>query len=186
MAHSLGAGHLHGLAQGLDQVIRAAAILDKQEKVEFIFIGDGPEKVNLRQQVLNLGINNFTFLDPITKIQIPETLSTADILIVPLKMQLTGAVPSKLYEGMAAGKPIILIAESEAAKIVQDADCGIVIKPGDIDNLAKAISYLATNADARQRLGENGRRVVKEKYDLSKIAYDFGKLLIDTFPPKRK
>ena len=160
---------LHGIAQGLDLLIESATRLTNYPGIEFIFIGDGPEKQNLLKQASSLGLKNVTFLDPIPKAQIPETLCTADILVVPLKIQLTGAVPSKLYEGMAAGKPIILIAETEAAEIVREADSGIVIKPGDIESLTSAVSYLASEPDERIRLGNNGRRIVKEKFDQGKI-----------------
>lgn len=168
---------LHGLAQGLDQILAAAANLSNNSNIEFIFIGDGPEKPKLVDQVLNSGINNVTFLDPIPKSQIPDALASADILIVPLKIQLTGAVPSKLYESMAAGKPVILIAESEAAKIVHNADCGMVITPGDIEALTSAIQHLAANPEERKRLGVNGRNAAINKFDRRKIVYDFATFL---------
>lgn len=171
---------LHGLAQGLDQIITAASSLNNHANIGFILIGDGPEKPDLVNQVLNSGINNVTFLDPMPKSQIPDALASADILIVPLKIQLTGAVPSKLYEGMAAGKPIILIAESEAAEIVHNADCGIVVKPGDIEALTSAILHLSANSEERKRLGINGRKAVIEIYDRRKIVQDFAYFLKNT------
>lgn len=168
---------LHGLAQGLDQIIFAAIKLQNQTNIEFILIGDGPEKQNLVRQVMNSGIINVTFLDPIPKSQVPDILASADILIVPLKRQLTGAVPSKLYEGMAAGKPVILIAGSEAAEIVQNADCGIVVQPNDIRALVSAIQVLAVDKEERIRKGQNGRKTVLEKYDRRRISKDFAQFL---------
>jgi glycosyltransferase involved in cell wall biosynthesis len=169
---------LHGLAQGLDQIVKAAIALQENNLYEFIFIGDGPEKKGLLNLVKQSGIKNVTFLDPIPSSQIPATLSSADILLVPLKIHLTGAVPSKLYEGMAAGKPIILIAGSEAAGILQDAGCGISVKPGDIDGLVSAILQLAGNDKERNRLGSNGRKAAIEKYNRHKIAQEFANFLL--------
>lgn len=171
---------LHGLAQGLYQIIEAAAMLVGQPSIEFTFIGDGPEKQNLIGIAEDKNLKNIHFLNPIPKSQIPETLDRADVLLVPLKIQLTGAVPSKLYEGMAAGKPIILIAESEAAEIVHNADCGIVVKPGDIEALTSAILHLSANSEERKRLGINGRKAVIEIYDRRKIVQDFAYFLKNT------
>ena len=176
---------LHGLAQGLDQIIVAARNLKNQQNIEFIFIGDGPKKLDLVHQVNDSGLNNVTFLNPIPKSQIPEELAKADILIVPLKVQLTGAVPSKLYEGMAAGKPIILIAESEAAEIVINADCGIVVTPGDVEALTSAIQLLSANSEERKRLGTNGRKAVCENFDRRKIVQDFASFLQKSFTEEK-
>ncbi len=170
---------LHGLAQGLDQIVAAAEILKNHTNLEFVLIGDGPEKQNLIKQTKSAGISNITFLDPIPKSEIPEALASADILIVPLKLQLTGAVPSKLYEAMAASKPVVLIAESEAAEIVCNADCGVVVKPGDIEKLASEIQHFAAHPEERIRLGKNGRNAVIEKYDRIKITKEFSEFLQD-------
>jgi len=168
---------LHGIAQGLDQIIAAANEIGDKEEIEFVFIGDGPEKehlVNSAKKSKNTGI---CFRDPVAKSEIPSILAQADILIVPLKTQLTGAVPSKLYEGMAAAKPIILVAESEAAEIVLESDCGIVIKPGDIKSLISGIRYLASNPEARKRMGINGRKVAELRFDREMIADQFAAYL---------
>lgn len=169
---------LHGLAQGLDQIIQASIILSSNDSIEFIFIGDGPVKTQLIDQAQHSGIQNVTFLDPIPSSQIPAALLAADILLVPLKVQLTGAVPSKLYEGMAAGKPIILIAESEAAEILNNAECGISVKPGDTNGLVSAILRLASDEEERNRLGSNGRKAAIENYDRRKIAQKFANFLL--------
>ena len=130
---------LHGLSQGLEQIIWAAQKLPSTEHVEFTFVGDGPEKSKLVQLVKDLNLNDFYFLEPVAKTEIPSILRTADVLVIPLRIQLTGAVPSKLYEAMAVGKPVILIAESEAANVVKEANCGITVHPGDIDGLVAAM-----------------------------------------------
>lgn len=164
---------LHGLAQGLDQIVEAAAKLKDQPSIEFVLIGDGPEKQALIEKVRELNLKNIEFRNPIPKSLIPVILSEADIILVPLKTQLTGAVPSKLYEAMASGKAVILVAEIEAAEIVRNADCGIVVSPGDVATLADSIHYLAAHPDIRERLGANGRKIAIEKYDRTKIVEQF-------------
>ncbi len=170
---------LHGLAQGLDQIIDAAKLLEEDHpEIEFKLVGDGPEKSTLKKKAQELNLRNITFLDPIPKTEIPNLLTSADMLIVPLKIQLTGAVPSKLYEGMAVAKPIILIAGNEAAEIVNNADCGVVIAPGDTKALTYAITQLARDETLRIRMGQNGRKVVMEKYDRRRITKAFSQFLI--------
>lgn len=168
---------LHGLAQGLDQILLAAQKLQLTEDIGFTFIGDGPEKQKLMQLSKDLGLKNTRFLDPISKKQIPEFLQNAQAIIVPLKIQLTGAVPSKLYEAMAMGKPVILIAESEAAKIVSDAKCGMVVHPGDINGLVSAIRYLKDHPTESRQMGERGRSAAIRNHDRKRITDNFARFL---------
>ena len=168
---------LHGLAQGLDQVLLAAKSLQGRLPITFTFIGDGPEKEHMVRLTHDLELDNVTFLSPLPKNEIPPLLAAAEIIIVPLKVQLTGAVPSKLYEAMAVGNPIVLIAASEAAQIVKQADCGLCVSPGDVDGIARAVTILAENADERTRLGDNGRTYVVQHFDRQAIIQQFYEFL---------
>jgi glycosyltransferase involved in cell wall biosynthesis len=170
---------LHGLAQGLEQILLAAQKLLSEGFIDFTFVGDGPEKWRLIQLAKDLNLNHIRFLDSVAKEKVPAILRTADVLIIPLKIQLTGAVPSKLYEAMSMRKPIILIAESEAAKIVNDAHCGIVVRPGDIDGLAAAMLYLKTHPEVCKQMGKNGRQVAVQNHDRVGIVDQFAQFLIE-------
>jgi len=171
---------LHGMAQGLDQIVEAAHVLRK-EPVEFVLVGDGPEKQNLIRLKDERQIQNISFKDPVFKADIPQILSMADVIFVPLKIQLTGAVPSKLYEAMASAKPVILMAGDEAAEIVNNAHCGIVIQPGDVSGLVEAIKILAFNRKLRLEMGMAGRIYVDEHFNRRMIAGRFYEMLIDQF-----
>lgn len=164
---------LHGLAQGLEQILLAAKRLPADTPAEFIFIGEGPEKRRLSQLAQELKLTRVQFQDALAKEKIADALNTADAIIVPLKTQLTGAVPSKLYEAMAMGKPVILIAASEAAQIVNEADCGLVIQPGDIEGLIVAIQDLISDPIKAKRLGENARQAAVQKYNRAAIINRF-------------
>jgi glycosyltransferase involved in cell wall biosynthesis len=158
---------LHGLAQGLDQILLAADSFKNQPNLEFLFYGDGPLKRQLVKQAKDKRLSNCSFFDAVSSNNLPALLNQAQIVLVPLKIQLTGAVPSKLFEAMASGKPIILIGESEASEIVKSSDCGICVKPGDISGLIGAIRFLADSPTERERLGKNGRIAAEKKYDRS-------------------
>jgi glycosyltransferase involved in cell wall biosynthesis len=166
---------LHGIAQGLDQILAAASRLD--ERIEFVFVGDGPEKEELIQKAAQLKVRNVRFLAPVPREVIAGMLASADIAIVPLKIRLPGAVPSKLYEAMASGLPVILLADGEPADITQKSEAGIVIAPQDIDGLVNALRRLAEEPKERQRLGQNGRRAAIEHYNRDRIVETFAQFL---------
>jgi glycosyltransferase involved in cell wall biosynthesis len=164
---------LHGLAQGLDQVLAAAESFGEYPNVQFVLVGDGPEKQHLVQRATRAGLRNVRFLDPRPARQIPPFVASADVVLVPLKMELQGAVPSKLYEAMASGRPVILIADGEPAEIVQQHQAGLVVRSGDTENLVRSIKTLCSQPHLRVTLGNNGRRAAERDYDRSRIAAGF-------------
>ncbi|MGA7731699.1 MAG: glycosyltransferase family 4 protein [Chloroflexia bacterium] len=168
---------LHGIAQGLDQVLAAAReMLDKPE-FRFVLIGDGPEKEKLQQDAERLGLSNVTFLDSRPQSDIPALLASADTVLVPLKTYIPGAVPSKLYEAMSSGQPVILVASGEAAQITREHGAGLIVEPGDMTGLVKALSTLRDSHGLRRALGENGRRAAEEHFDRTRIVTRFVRFL---------
>jgi colanic acid biosynthesis glycosyl transferase WcaI len=164
---------LHGLAQGLDQVLSAAEALRAEAGLRFVLVGDGPEKRALLQQARQRDLINVCFLDPCPAREIPELLAAADVVLVTLKMHIPGAVPSKLYEAMASGRPVVLAASGEAAAIVRQHQAGIVVEPGDIAGLTQALHTLRAQPDLCRVLGENGRRAAEQHFDRAKIVARF-------------
>lgn len=164
---------LHGLAQGLDQVLAAAEIMGEGSQVEFVLIGDGPEKKRLVKEARDRSIANVAFLEMSAAKDIPALLASADVALVTLKTYISGAVPSKLYEAMASGLPVVLVADGEAAEIVRHHNVGITVRPGDVHGLIKALQALINDPTLRRRLGENGRRVAEKYFDRTIIADRF-------------
>lgn len=164
---------LHGLAQGLDQILEAADVLRKHDDLQITLIGDGPEKNQLMKRASERNLSNVQFLPPRPAREIPPLVAAADILLVTLKLHIPGAVPSKLYEAMAAGRPVVLVADGEAAEIVETYKSGFVVKPGDINGLIKALRLLQKNPDLRYELGQNGRKAVEKYFDRTSIANQF-------------
>jgi glycosyltransferase involved in cell wall biosynthesis len=160
---------LHGLAQGLDQVVHAAELVPSESELDIVLLGDGPTKAELIMDAEARGLKNIQFLDPVAPSEMPSWIASADIALVTLKTYIPGAVPSKLYEAMAAGAPVILVAEGESVDIVRKHNAGIVVKPGDIAGLANALKTLASNSELRGELGANGRRAAEQFYDRNVI-----------------
>jgi len=156
---------LHGVAQGLDQVLLAAARLEDLPRFRISFVGDGPDKKRLQNMAEELGLTNVRFLDPVPKEAMPALVSQADICLAPLKIYIPGAVPSKLYEAMACGRPVVFVGEGEAAQIVIASQAGLVIRPGDVSGLAASLRELAVDGELRRHLGACGRRVAETQFD---------------------
>jgi glycosyltransferase involved in cell wall biosynthesis len=174
---------LHGLAQGLDQVVDSAAAFRENTDVRFVFMGDGPEKPQLQERVRAARLAQVRFLDARPAAEMPAYLAAADIIVIALRTTLPGAVPSKLYEAMASGRPVVLVADGEAAEIVRTHDAGVTVRPGDIDGISHAIRELRSDPARRARLGANGRRAAERCFDRAHIASRFIDYLEAHVPP---
>jgi len=169
---------LHGIAQGLDQIIKAAVELEKTvPELQIILIGDGPEKDQLIDSAEELNISNFTFVEPQTKEKMPGIWASANIALISLKQYIPGAVPSKLYEAMASGVPVIMIGEGEPEHIVKSANCGVTVKPNNQNALVEAFIKLANDQKLKNAFGNNGRSYVKEHFNRENIMNEFLKYL---------
>lgn len=176
---------LHGLAQGLDQLIQAADMLHDEAGLEIILVGDGPEKRELVETAQQRELGNIRFLDPIPAERVPELLASADILLITLKSYIPGAVPSKLYEAMASGKPVVLVASGEPASIVEQHQAGIAVEPGNISGLVDALRRLRDNPNLRREFGQNGRHAAEESFNREKIVAGFMNFL-EAYSPSRE
>lgn len=156
---------LHGLAQGLDNILDAAEAVRDVPGLAIVLIGDGPVKQRLANTARSRGLTNVRFVDAIDRADVPAVLASADIALVPLGFRLPGAVPSKLYEAMASGVTVLLVAEGEPARILQTSGGGMVVAPGDSEELAAALRHLASSDALRASLGSAGRTAAVEKHD---------------------
>ena len=172
---------LHGMAQGLDQVLEALARLNGAGPLA-VFIGDGPERESLLRRAAKIGLRRVRFLKVVPREDIPALLASADIAVVPLRIRLPGAVPSKIYEAMASGIPVLLVADGEAADIVREAGAGVVVEPGNVADLADAFVRLAGNPEERREMGRAGRDSALSRFDRSAITAGFLRQLEENAP----
>lgn len=168
---------LHGVAQGLDQVLESAARLRHRPEIRVLLLGDGPAKRQLQQRAADLGLDGVKFLDAQPRESVPSLLAAADIAIVPLKRRLPGAVPSKIYEAMGAAVPIVLVAGGEPADIVQAARAGVAVAPDDPAGLTAALEALAGDSELRSALGKAGRQAAETRFNRRIIAEKFMRFL---------
>tara|TARA_B100002051_G_C16744951_1_gene646921 strand:- start:2749 stop:3933 length:1185 start_codon:yes stop_codon:yes gene_type:complete len=157
---------LHGIAQGLDQLIFAAKEMENLSlNVQIILIGDGLEKKKLVEHSKKLKLKNVTFVGIQEKKLMPAIWASADIAIISLKKYIIGAVPSKLYEAMASSTSILLIGEGECADIVKKANCGITVSPGDIYGIVNGIKEIIISEKDRMLFSSNARLQIEMQYN---------------------
>ena len=168
-----------GMAQGLETVLLAAERLRDRGEVVFLLIGEGAEREQLLERSRELRLTNVGFLAKQPREKVPAYLAAADVCVVPLRRReiFKTAIPSKMFEAMAAAKPVILGVEGEAKEILLEAQGGIAIPPDDSDALAKAILRLLQRPELGRALGANGRRAVREKYSRQQQARAYLELL---------
>ena len=167
----------HGISQGLASIADAAAQL-AGEPIRFAFVGEGADKERLRQRVAELGLRNTTLLPGVPHEQVPALLAAADILLAPLRdvPLFSSFIPSKIFEYLAAGRPVVGAVVGEAAQILREAGAPVV-PPGDAGALVGVIKALAANPERRQAMGRKGRSYVEKHFDRTMLAREYRKLI---------
>lgn len=168
----------HGISQGLASVADAAALLAPDPRVHVALAGDGADKAQIARRVAELGLRNVTLLPGVPYEQVPALLAAADICLVCLRdiPLFATFIPSKMFEYLAAGKPVIGAVTGEAAAILREAGARVV-PPQDSAALAAAIGDLTGTPATRQAMGEQGRRYVELYFDRASLARQYRKLL---------
>jgi glycosyltransferase involved in cell wall biosynthesis len=158
----------HGHYNSLWTIIQAANHLRDNSRFAFVLIGDGDYKASLEQQVRDLKLHNVTFLASIPRHECPEYLALADVFLLPnrngnfFRMNL----PNKLFDFLAASRPIVVAGEGETGDVVIQAKAGDVVPAEDAAAMAKSIHRMAgLNESERLRMGEMGRAFVMSRYN---------------------
>jgi len=161
----------HGLSQGLDVIVEAAKLVSDLD-VEFVLAGEGADKAAMVEKVRREQIPNVRFLPNQPQEAMPGLLAQAYATVITLRRLevFKRARPSKIYESMACGRPIVASLWGEAADLVREAGAGIVVEPEDPTALAGAVRRLAADPELAQELGARGRAYVVEHLNRAKIA----------------
>lgn len=170
-----------GLTQGLEQVIEAARVLRTEPSIRFVIVGDGAAKESLRREVQDSNLSNVQFIPFQPRELLPFVMATANVSLVPLKKSFAAdSVPSKVYSILASGRPLIAITEenSDMRRLMEQAECGFAVEPGDTRQLVEAIRALHRDRALCARLGANGRAYVVRFHSRQAAARKFQELLL--------
>lgn len=173
---------LLGLAQGLDQILDLAKSLPSDVAGRFVLVGDGPAREHLERRISEESIPRVKMVPAVSRDRVPAILAVADAAVISLGMSIPGAVPSKIYEAMASSLPILLIADGEPARRVEQAECGLAVPPGDAAALADAYRRLADSDSLRERFSIGGRRAAETLYHRDRIADTLDQFLRQLLP----
>jgi len=162
----------HGMSNDLGVVLEAARLLMENPQIAIVLLGDGKDKPTLMVQAAEMKLSNVHFLPPVPKSRMGEALAAADTCIAILKpIPLYATVyPNKVFDYMAAGKPVILAIDGVIREVVEGAEAGVFVPPGDAPALAQAIQSLADDHKKGRIMGLNGRRCIEEDFDRVKLA----------------
>ncbi|MDQ6877302.1 MAG: glycosyltransferase family 4 protein [Candidatus Dormibacteraeota bacterium] len=157
----------HGAAYGLEALLSAADLLRHDAAVEFWLVGEGSEKSKLIQRATAMKLESVKFLDPIPRGSLAELYKSVDVCAATLRrldFVKTMALSCKIFEYMAAGRPVLVAAEGETADLVERADGGLVVEPENPEQLAAAVQRLRASPALRRRLAGQGRDYVERHF----------------------
>ena len=161
-----------GITNGLDLVLQAMQIIEQTEPwlLECVLIGDGPEKARLQQMAHDWGLKSVRFENVVPRAQVPHYAAQADILVLVQKEVLYGS-SNKLYDYMAAAKPIVFSVFAGHNNLVEQAQCGVAASPESATDLAEKLLTVAHMPEVERRtMGERGRAYVQQHHDYSVLA----------------
>jgi glycosyltransferase involved in cell wall biosynthesis len=162
----------HGMSNDLDVVLESAKILQPRKDILFILLGDGKEKPSLQARAADESLSNVCFLPPIPKLEMPAALAAADVCIAilkPIEMYKT-TYPNKVFDYMAAGRPVVLAIDGVIRQVIEQAGGGIAVRPGDPIGLADAVRKLADDPKMGREMGRLGHNYVKAHFDRAVLA----------------
>jgi len=176
-------GGIIGYAQGLEVVLNAAEIVQKEPRIKIVLQGAGPVKEELMLLMEEKKLKNVIFRDPVTKKEMPSILKSVDVALVPLrKLDLfKGAIPSKIFEAQAMQLPLLLGVEGEAHEhFIHNAQAGFAYEPENSDDMAEKMLQIVQDDTLRIKMGENGRKYVMDNFNRNIIASRFQEVIENT------
>ena len=166
----------HGLSHGLGAILDAAA---NQPEVTFLMVGDGADRDRLLAERDRRQLTNVEMRPSVDKSEVPALYAAADACVVPLRdvPLFETFVPSKLFEVLAAGKPVVGAVRGEARDILVRSGGALLIEPERGDQLAQAIERLRQDPSLCADLGRRGRAFAERFYDRDALADRYLRLL---------
>ena len=173
------AGNL-GHTSAVEDLLDAADLLRTQPTIRFVLVGEGVKKAELLDIAQRQQLTNVLFLPFQPRERFAEMMAAADVSVVTLNPSLARtSLPSKLFNIMASGRPVLAIAphDSEVAQVVERAHCGIVVQPGDPQEVANQVRFLRDNAAHGIEMGQRGRAELETRYSRERCVREFTDLL---------
>lgn len=158
-----------GLLQPVADIVNAAKKTRDDKTIKYTIIGSGVKLEELKELARERNLSNIDFTGDLRFNETNELMLKADIAVVPLLdiEEFKGALPSKFFDSMALGLPIILGVDGEARQILEENRTGIYYKPGSSEDLVEKIYWLKAHPEEASCMGEAGRRLVYSSFPRS-------------------
>jgi glycosyltransferase involved in cell wall biosynthesis len=168
-----------GPSNDLDLLLEAAEQLNEDPRICFLIVGDGKERSRLEAEARSRRLENIVFAGAQPKREMPSVLASADACVAVLQNipMFRMTYPNKVFDYMAAGRPILLAIDGVIREVVETAGAGIYTPPGDAKSLADAVRFLARNEEAREQMSRSGRSFVEENFNRAEQSQQFVDLL---------
>ncbi len=162
-----------GLAQGLEALLDIAAET-KHENVKFLLFGTGAEKEKLETQASERGLKNVSFCGVIPHEKVYTLLTNAQLSFIPLKSsKMKDSVPTKIYEALGVGCPVLLVAEGDSCDIVNESGMGYCVSPDKTEDLVGVFDRIVEEYDEMIKKRTCSMELMKNKYSRQQAAVDF-------------
>lgn len=177
-----------GRSHGIDDLLEAARVL-RDEPIHFLVFGWGAARDSIESGVAKGGLEKVHLLDPCRREELGVYLNACDLFLFPFRKGMSGiSVPSRLYNVIAAGNPVIAVTDddSELALIVREQRIGSVIEPGDTEELANKILFYSQNRELLEPMRIRARDAAVNRYSMDQILsvyQDYFIELASRFPP---
>lgn len=166
-----------GLAQGLEKLLDVAK-QTKHREIRFLLFGMGAEKEKLEKLAADNGLTNVRFCGILEHSKVFSVLRHAKLSFISLKSSsMTDSVPTKIYEALGIGCPILLVAEGDSCRIVEESQLGVCVSPDHTETLTAVFDRCLDNYDELISHKEKAVRLMHEKYSRQTIAEAFEKTL---------
>ena len=162
----------HGMSNDLNVVLDCARLLAPNPVFRFVLLGDGKEKLALQARAAELELKNILFLPSVPKSEMAAALAGTQACIAILKPieAYKTTYPNKVFDYMAAGRPVVLAIDGVIREVVEEADCGVFPHPGDAQDMANAIQFLEADRVHAAILGMHGRKYLEEHFSREQMA----------------
>lgn len=171
-----------GRTHGIKDIVEAAKLLAPDPKFHFLLIGWGARKQWAIEQKRANELENLTILDPLETNDLCDGLNACDVSLIAFSKGMSGiSVPSRMYNVLAAGKPLLAVSDddSELAAVVKEEEIGWVVPPSHPDLLVSALREAKGNPERLSTMGRRARQAAEGKYTRSHILEIYHDLIED-------
>ena len=173
-----------GFANGLEYAIEAARILAERgrDHIALVLLGDGGQKAELEKLARDYELKNVVFCDPVAgKAEVARIVSGCQACLTLFRASRENTwSPNKLFDSLAAGKPVLINVAGWLGETIENNHCGRCLDPGRPQELADALEELADNPERCRRMGENARALAERRFARGLLADRFERVLLNT------